>query len=209
VAELIAPEFVRFIADERRARRLPAARAVGEGEVADTVRVAAARVTELLRASALRAAGLARSTKRTEVVWVEGDSELAVNLADLRVRLGAGLIVVAIPVRCDQAARAVVEVAFVCGAPDRPAGLYAAAERRPRGPELVVATWGDALVAFAWQCLLGMLTGVAGAAGKDRRGNALVPVELTATAQVIEIVPMARYRFGGTSGLKPVAAKTP
>jgi hypothetical protein len=201
VAATIAPEFVRFIADQRRARGVAAARATGEGEVADTVMVSAAQATELLRVVARRAAGLIRPTKRTEVVWVEGESELAVSLVDLRVKLGAGSIMVAIPVRCDQSGSAVVEVAFACGAPDQPAGLYAAAERRPRGPEIVVATWGDALVAFAWQCLLGLVTGIAGATGKDRRGNVLVPVELTATARRIEIVPMARHRFRGASGL--------
>jgi hypothetical protein len=206
MAETIAPEFVRFVAGERRARRLAAARPTGEGEVAEPVMVGAAQATELLRVAARRAAGLIRPTKRTEVVWVDGESELAVSLA-MRVKLRTGLVVVAIPVRCDQARNAVIEVTFVCGAPGQPAGLYAAAEHRPRGPELIVATWGDALVAFAWQCLLGLVSGIAGAAGKDRRGNVLVPVELTATARGIEIVPMARHRFHGASGLKPAALK--
>jgi hypothetical protein len=206
VAKTIAPEFVRFIADERRARRLSAARPTDEGEVAATVMVGAGQASELLRVAARQAAGFFRPTKRTEVVWVEGESELAVGL-DVRVKLGAGLIVILIPVRCDQTRNAVVEVAFACGTPDQPAGLYAAASRRPRGPELIVATWGDALVAFAWQCLLGMVTGIAGATGKDRRGNVQVPVELTANARGIEIVPMARHRFSGTSGLKPAAVK--
>lgn len=202
MAGTIAPEFVRFIAGERRARRLAAARPTGEGEIAETVRVTAAQATALLRVAARRAAGLIRPTKRTEVVWVEGESELAVSLSDLRVKLAAGLILVALPVRCDQTGSAVVEVGFVCGAPDQPAGLYAATPRRPHGPEIIVSTWGDALVAFAWQCVLGMVGGIAGATGKDRRGNVLVPVELTATAAAIEIVPMARHRFSGTSGLK-------
>ena len=30
----------------------------------------------------------------------------------------------------------------------------------------VAETWGDALVAFAWQCVLGLVTGIAGATGK-------------------------------------------
>ena len=206
MAETIAPEFVRFIADERRARRLSAARPTTEGDIAETVMVGAGQANELLRVAARRAAGFFRPTKRTEVVWVEGESELAVSL-DVRVKLDAGLIVVHIPVRCDQTSNAVVEVAFVCGAPDQPAGLYAAAQRRPRGPELVVATWGDALVAFAWHCLLGMVTGIAGATGKDQRGNVHVPAELTANARGIEIVPMARHRFSGASGLKPAVVK--
>jgi hypothetical protein len=204
VAESVAPEYIRFIANERRARRLAAARPVREGAVGETIPVSAAKATELLRVAARRASGFIRPTRRTEVVWVEGESELAVNFVDVRVRLNPGLMVVFIPVRCDQTGSAVVEVAFACGAPNQPAGLYAAAPRRPRGPELIVATWGDALVAFAWQCLLGMVTGIAAATGKDQRGNLLVPVELAIGARHLEIVPMARHRFSGASGLKPV-----
>lgn len=207
MAEAVAHEFVRFVAAQRRARRLPAApRAAGEGKVLDPVIVSAAQASELMRVAARRAAGLIGPTKRTEVVWVEGESELAVGF-DLRVKLSNDLILVAIPVRCDQTGSAVVEVALVCGSPDQPAGLYVAAARRPRGPELIVATWGDALVAFAWQCLLGMLTGLAGASGKDQRGNLLVPVELAVSARRIEVVPMARHRFAGSSGLKPAAVE--
>jgi hypothetical protein len=104
-------------------------------------------------------------------------------------------------VRCDQTGAASVEVRFACGSPDRPAGLYAAAERRPQGPELIVRAWGDSLVAFAWQCLLELVTGLANAVGKDQRGNLLVPVELVATRRGIEVVPMARHRFSGSTGL--------
>jgi hypothetical protein len=138
-------------------------------------------------------------------VWVEGESELAVSLVELRVRFGTGLITVTLPVRCDQTGSVTVDVAFACGSPGAPAGLYVAAQRRPRGPELIVATWGDALVAFAWQCLLGLVSGLAGATGKDQRGNVLVPVEMIATPRALQIVPMARHRFSGSSGLKVAA----
>ena len=81
-------------------------------------------------------------------------------------------------------------------------GVFAAAHRRPYGPELIVTVWGEALVAFAWQCVLGLVSQIAGATGKDARGNVLVPVEFTADAKGLQIVPMARYRFSGSSGLK-------
>ena len=64
------------------------------------------------------------------------------------------------------------------------------------------AAWGDALVAFAWQCVLGLITGIAAATGKDARGNLLVPVELAVSARGIQILPMARHRFSGSSTLK-------
>ena len=85
--------------------------------------------------------------------------------------------------------------------------IYAAAAKRPMGPELVLDLWGDALVAFAWQCVLGIASGIAAATGKDARGNLLVPVELVAGARGVGIVPMARHRFAGSSGLKPTITR--
>ena len=203
MAETVAPEFARFVAAERRAQRLPESpRPMAEGEVWNTVFIEAGKAPELVRVAARRAAGFFRPSKRTEVVWVEGENELAVNLVELNVKLGQGLIRVVIPVSCDQTGSAVVEALFAVGSPDQPAGLYAATARRPKGPEVVVAAWGDALVAFAWQCVLGLVTGIAAATGKDQRGNLLVPVELAVSARGIEIVPMARHRFAGSSTLK-------
>ncbi|MBA3774064.1 MAG: hypothetical protein H0X13_16710 [Ramlibacter sp.] len=203
MAQEVAQEFSRFIAAERRARRLAAAtRPMAEGDVSERVFIEAGRATELLRVSARQAAGFFLPTQRTEVVWVEGENELAVTFGAVGVKLSDGLIRIGIPVRCDQAGKATVELLFAVGSPDQPAGLYAASARRPNGPEVVVTTWGEALVAFAWQCVLGLVTGIAAAAGKDRRGNLLVPVELSVTGQGIEIVPMARHRFAGSSSLK-------
>lgn len=203
MAETVAPEFARFVEAERRAKRLPmASRAMAEGEVFEPVFVEAGRSAELLRVASRRAAGFFRPTQRTEVVWVEGENELAVGIAGVDVKLADGLIRVLIPVRCDQTGAAAVELLFVTGSPAEPAGLYAATSRRPNGPEVVVAAWGDALVAFGWQCVLGLVTGIAAATGKDTRGNLLVPVELSVSARGIEILPMARHRFAGSSTLK-------
>jgi hypothetical protein len=203
MAQTVAPEFARFIEAERRARRLPAAtRPMAEGEVFKPVFIEAGRTPELVRVAARRAAGFFRPSKRTEVVWVEGENELAVRIAEVDVKLSTGLIRIGIPVRCDQTGPSTVEVLFAVGSPEQPAGLYAAAARRPNGPEVIVAAWGDALVAFAWQCVLGLVTGIAAATGKDQRGNLLVPVEIAVTGRGIEIVPMARHRFAGSSTLK-------
>ena len=200
--DAIAPEFLRFVAVERGAGRLTAAPApVPPGGVITPVRVEPAQLSPLLRVAARRASGFFHPTRRTEVVWVAGDSELAINLAELNVSLDDGVLRVVIPVRCDQTGPGVVEVVFAVGAGDRPAGLFASTYRRPTGPPLVVKVWSEALVAFAWQCVLGLVTGIAGAVGKDNRGNVLVPVEVTASKSALEVVPMARHRFAGSSGL--------
>jgi hypothetical protein len=210
MADAAAPEYARHVAAERRAGRLPKLppKPSAAGEVSTPVFVDVKQASELLRVAAKRAAGLFRPTKRTEVVWVDGDRELAVNVVELQVRFAEGAIHVTIPVRCDQTGPAVVQVIFAVGAQDRPAGLYASTYRRPNGPALITNAWGEALVAFAWQCVLGMISGLAAAVGKDDRGNVLVPVELTASRRGMEIVPMARHRFAGSSGLRPTRTTT-
>jgi hypothetical protein len=204
MADVIAPEFTRFITAQRQAGRLaaPPKKPMAAGEPATPVFVEAKQASEFVRVAARRSAGLFRPTKRTEVVWVDGDRELAVNLATLQVKLADGAIQVLIPVRCDQTGSTVIEVLFAVGSQNQPSGLYASTYRRPNGPALIVDAWGEPLVAFAWQCVLGMVSGIAGAVGKDARGNVLVPVELTATKRGVEIVPMARHRFSGSTGLK-------
>lgn len=208
MSESVAPEFARFVAAERRALGAAAvARPVAEGDAVEPVFIEAGKATEMLRVAARLAAGFFRPTGRTEVVWVEGENELAVNFVEIGVKLSDGLIRLTIPVRCDQVGATRIEVLFAVGSPDAPAGLYAAAPRRPQGPELVVGVWGDALVAFAWHCVLGLVAGIAGATGKDARGNLLVPVEMVVSGRGIQIHPMARHRFSGSSGLKPVTRK--
>ena len=49
--------------------------------------------------------------------------------------------------------------------------------------------------------VLGLVSGIAGAVGKDARGNVLVPAELLASPNGIQILPMARFRFAGATGL--------
>lgn len=203
MAKDVAPEFVRFVSDVRRTQQLPAAtERLTPGAIAQPIVVEPGRAAEFLRVAARRAAGLFRPTRRNEVVWIQGDSELAVSLTGIDIKLAEGFIIVIIPVRTDQTGEAGVEVAFAVGRPDAPAGMYASAFRRPNGPRLIVEAWGEALIAFAWQCVLGMVSGIAGATGKDARGNVLVPAEMVVTANGIQIMPMARHRFAGSSELR-------
>jgi hypothetical protein len=201
VADPIPVAFERFVEAERRAQRFAGARVpLAAGAVNETLRVDTKEAGRLLIEAAKHASGLYRPTKRTEVVWVDGDSELAVAIAAVRLETSDGVMVVTIPVRCDQTGPAEVHVTFAVGRPGQPAGLYASTQRRPRGPAVIVDTWGEALVAFAWQIVLGLVSGLAGATGKDTRGNRLVPVELEATREALAIVPMARHRFTGSTG---------
>jgi len=210
MADTPAPEYLRFVAEERREKRLePAGPSMAAGVVSQPIFVNGELATTLLRVAAKRAAGFFQPTKRTEVVWVRGDSELAINLVAITVKVTDGLIVVTIPVRCDQTGAVSIQVFFAVGSPNQPAGLYASTLRKPSGPPLIVGVWSEALVAFAWQCVLGMVSGIAAATGKDARGNVLVPVEMIASDKGLQIVPMARHRFAGSSGLKATTTTKP
>ncbi len=158
-------------------------------------------LSDLVIVSAKLASGFFRPTKRTEVVWVDGDSELAVGVAAVGVETTDGLVRVKIPVRCDETGPAAVEVVFAVGSPGRPAGVYASTYRRPVGPALIVDVWGEALVAFAWQTVLGLVSQLAAAAGKDERGNRLVPAHVVASKGGLSVEPMPRHRFFGSTGL--------
>ncbi len=175
--------------------------AVGPGEMAPPVRVDPDSAAKLVLVAARMAAGFFRPTRSTSVVWVEGDSELAVDVGAVRLALDLGRVDLTLPVRCDQTGPAEVVVTFAVGRPDRPAGVYAATARRPTGPQLIVDAWGDALVAFAWDVLLTLAAQLAGARGKDARGNLLVPADMAVTREALVIAPMGRFRFAGESGL--------
>jgi len=194
-ARVVAEGYLRFVAAGRRherASRAPAARR--PGELAAPILVAPEKLSELLRIAVREACGLAEQGDELEVIWTRGDSELAIDLREPTAVLGEGLLAVRLPVRCDQA-RGQVTVPFAVGSEKAPAGLFAATLRRPLGPLPVVAAWGDAVLAFAWSALLHLVTGLSGAAGRDERGELLVPVELSASKQRLMVAPMARHRL--------------
>jgi hypothetical protein len=129
------------------------------------------------------------------VVWSLGGSELIVIVAKVQVRVDRGIVVLVIPVSCDQIPGAAIEVGFAVGDDSRPAGLLAVTEDRPRGPAAVVDLWGDALTGYAWQVMLSVTTGLAGATGEDDDRAPLVPAAITASPDGLRVLTMARHTF--------------
>lgn len=202
MGETVSAQATRYVRTERAAGRYDAPlQARATGQVLPPLRLEQAAARELLQASARRAAGLFRASTHTQIVWVEGQRELAIELKGLDIVFGEGLVTVLLPVFCEQTGAARVQVAFAVGSIKQPGGLFASTLKRPVGPEPVVQAWSDALVAFAWDCLLGMVADLAGAVGKDARGNRLVPVEMAAAPALLMVWPMARHRFAGGTGL--------
>ncbi len=136
-----------------------------------------------------------RPTRGDTILLRDGDNELLVEAAKIDLRFGDGLVIVAIPVRCDQVRRAVVQVPFAIGSAKRRAGLIAATESAPRGPLVVTEIWGEALTALAWQALLGVAAALAAESGRDVDGAGLIPVGLSATENGLQILTMARHAF--------------
>jgi hypothetical protein len=129
-------------------------------------------------------------------VWQDLDSELAVLVGGIRVALREGLLLVGIPVRCDQTAAdgAQLVVPVALGTPDEPAGLVGTAETLARGENaLVVARWGETAVAATWLAFLDVCREVAGRAGEDDDCQPMLPGAVWAMAGVLGVVPQARH----------------
>lgn len=179
------------------------------GGVGAPVPVALEQVGPLLQAAARRAAAPdGRGDGPAAVVWREGADALVVLLDRIGVRTTDGGVLVIVPVACDQLPdlRGSVVVSFAVGSPARPAGLVAAAGAIPQGPDVVVGRWGEALTALAWQALLDVVAGVAGASGRDLDGSPLVPASMTATDQGLTVLPQARHPFDRLTTTSAVAA---
>lgn len=173
---------------------------LGPGQVGPEIPVDPENTRTLIRA--------ALKPSRGELLRLrDADNELLVDVARIDVRLGDGLIVVAIPVRCDQVKRATIQVPFAVGSSKRRAGLVAATESSPRGPLVITQIWGEALTVLAWQALLGVSAVLAAESGRDLDGAGLIPIGLTATENGLQVLTMARHAFDRVGGGRPGGRK--
>jgi hypothetical protein len=173
---------------------------VQPGKVVGPIHLNPGEAAQLFGAAAALAAGVDRpgADVTAPVVWREGEKELLVRPAGVTAQFATGVVVVAIPVFCDQVGETRVFVTFVVGDPQRPAGLLASTQSRPQGPAAVVDAWGDNLVAFAWHTLLEVASNIAGEAGRDLDGSRLVPIALAVDGDGLRVTPMARHAFDRT-----------
>lgn len=178
---------IRLVRD-RRPDLFPTPDAPAEtGRPGPEVRLDETSVQTLVRAAAETSAG-----GRT-LLWDDGERQLRVHVAEMTTGLEDGLIVVGIPVECDQADRALIEVSFAVGSEKRPAGLLAATGTRPTGPPEIVDVWSEALTAVAWQALTQMAAGLAAESGGDGDGAGLVPLGLTARGRELRLATLAPH----------------
>jgi hypothetical protein len=173
----------------------PPAEPLPPGQHTGPIRLDPATVRQLVAGAAGRVVGQTDPNTVTEVVWSEGGDELAVDLAKMDVHVGTGVVVFAVPVRCDESGQGIAQIPIAVGTPDRAAGMFAAAGR-PIGPPAVVGRWSDALTALTWATLLELANAVAAGAGVDTGGAPLVAGSIAAGDGVLFLVPFARYPLG-------------
>lgn len=155
-------------------------------------------VNVLVRSAAVTAAGLDPAKTPLplpRVLWTSGANRLLVDLARISATLGNGLIELTLGVACDQTGDATVSVTFVTGTPDRPTGGVTATESHPRGPEVVVQNWSEALVAFAWNIVLIVTSALTGAAATDPAGRPLITNALSVSPDALGVLPMGRFAY--------------
>jgi hypothetical protein len=187
-------------------RRLPPGTWLGAGAVApEPLRIAVDDARGLLRHCAREAAGV--PAEAAQVVWATTTEQLLVRLDGVDLACALGLVTVTVPVACDQVpAGAGAGVVFGVGAPDKPAGLIMSTVYRPSGPDVIVDAWGEALTAFAWECLLRVAVTASAAVGTDAAGASLVPALVAADRDVLLVTPMARHRARLVARAGPVTA---
>jgi hypothetical protein len=165
--------------------------AMRPGGVGTVIEVSEDELTGLLRRAFAQA-----DDPQIPFVWQDLDSELAVVAGGIRVALREGLLLVGIPVRCDQTASDGTElvVPVALGTPDEPAGLVGTVETPARGGNpLVVARWGETAVAATWLAFLDVCRAVAERAGEDDDCQPMLPGAVWAMPGVLGVVPQARH----------------
>ncbi len=129
-----------------------------------------------------------------DVVWESGRDELLVSTDTVTLSCTSGLVTIGLRVSCDQIdAPTVVTVPIAVGTDKAPRGLVMSTFARPLGPAAVVDVWADALVGFAWECLLELARKLCAEVGSDAQGRPLIPVEIGAAPKLLVIQAMARH----------------
>ena len=126
------------------------------------------------------------------VVWQDRGSELWVDTGSTTLACKVGVVTIGVPVRCDQHPTTTrIEVPFGVGTQERPAGLIMSALTHLTGPEVIVARWGEAITAFAWESLVETARRLCELLDTDSRGRRLVPGGIASGSGVLIIQPMS------------------
>ena len=178
---------VSFLPRLRRSKFVP-------GAVVDApIHVKDAAAQQLLRSIVHLVADIPADSP-PDVVWQQGRNELLVVTDTVTLGCSSGLVAIGVRVDCDQIDEpATISVPIAVGTTKAPRGLIMSTFSRPLGPAGVVDAWSDALVGFAWECLLELTRKLCAEIGSDTQGRPLIPVEIGAAPKLLMIRAMARH----------------
>jgi hypothetical protein len=91
---------------------------------------------------------------REALVWADAGAELVLYPGRATLALEEGLIRVSLPVLTEQSGPADIMAVFATGTAVAPAGMFAATQARPNGPDVVLDRRAEPLIAATWQALL-------------------------------------------------------
>jgi hypothetical protein len=172
---------------------------LGPGQLAAPITLAPDVASGLFAVAFRAAAGAAGEPPAgdagADVVWTEADAELLVHAGRARLVLLDGQALAGLPVFTEQTGEVEVAVPFATGTPRAALGLVIATEPVPRGPAALVARFGDALVAAAWDALLAVMRELAAASGVDARQEPLQPASLAVSPKGLHLTAQARHAF--------------
>lgn len=97
---------------------------------------------------------LFRDAGPASVVWSGTAGELEVLLAETRVAVRPGVVLVALTASTDQTGQHELVVPLLVGTEERHLGLSLGAQKRAVGHSPLAALWSDALTAHSWSTLL-------------------------------------------------------
>lgn len=166
---------------------------VPAGEIAAPIEVGTDDLQQLL----LIAVGVTDKRRRNRVVWELAGSELLVHLQSMRVQVIRGLVLVGLTVETNETGRVEVTVPFAVGQSGHLSGMIVTTEPKPRGPTIIIDRWGDAIIAAAWQAILGVIGTLSARAGVDELGNPLLPGAVVAEDNRLAVVAQAAHKFEG------------
>ena len=111
-------------------------------------------LTIAILTDALRHQLVAPDDPKGPVIWIDGDSEIVVHPAELRVMLHSGLVIIELPLSTDQTGKGKLVTAFSVGKTADDATLVALTESVPRGNSVLASRWGYVVQETLWQALL-------------------------------------------------------
>ena len=174
-----------------------------EGEISAPIHINKKSLTTLFRLALQPVKSSKNGDPNTEpknepIVWQLDEAQVLFYPAKTQVEITDGLILVGIVLETEQTGQATLTVAFATGRNGLLSGTVMTTEERPRGPELLVDIWGDAVIAAAYDAVLQVTNGIAAEVGNDRKGQVLRAGAIVATKEGLGVIPQAYHSFENT-----------